>query len=81
MCVCLQVCEVLGPALPMIWVWTVWYYVHFIVFYSEQQELPRMLQEKNRVDSPEELSQLQDELYKIEARLTSKAEHIQIIKA
>ena len=37
-----------------------------------------MLQERNEVDSPEELSQLQDQLYKIEARLTSKAEHIKI---
>jgi len=54
----------------------------FVVFYcSEQQELARVLQERTGVDSPEELSQLQDELYKIEARLTSKAEHIKIIKA
>jgi len=52
------------------------------VFYcSEQQELARVLQERTGVGSPEELSQLQDELYKIEARLTSKAEHIKIIKA
>ena len=51
------------------------HYVHFIVFYSEQQELPRMLQERNEVDSPEELWQLQDKLYKIEA---SKAKHIEI---
>ena len=33
------------------------------------------------MDSPEELSLLQDELYKIEAKLTSKAKHIKIIRA
>jgi len=47
---------------------------------SEQQELARVLQERSAVDSPDELTQLQDELCKIEARLTNKAEHIKIIK-
>ena len=37
-----------------------------------------MLQERSGVDSPNGLSQLQDELYKIEARLTSKVEHIKV---
>ena len=39
-----------------------------------------MLQERSTVDSSDELTQLQDELCKIEARLTNKAEHIKIIK-
>ena len=39
-----------------------------------------MLQERSTVDSSDELAQLQDELCKIEARLTNKAEHIKIIK-
>ena len=40
----------------------------------------RVLQERSAVDSSDELTQLQDELCKIEARLTNKAEHIKIIK-
>ena len=47
---------------------------------SEQQELARVLQERSTVDSSDELTQLQDELSKIEAKLTNKAEHIKIIK-
>ena len=47
---------------------------------SEQQELARVLQERSTVDSCDELTQLQDELSKIEAKLTNKAEHIKIIK-
>ncbi|XP_065908544.1 centrosomal protein of 57 kDa-like [Dysidea avara] len=53
----------------------------YTILQCEQQELASVLQERSGVDSPEELSQLQDELYKIEARLTSKVEHIKIIKA
>ena len=40
----------------------------------------RALQERSTVDSSDELTQLQDELCKIEARLTNKVEHINIIK-
>ena len=47
---------------------------------SEQQELARVLQERSTVDSSDELTQLQDELSKIETILTNKAEHIKIIK-
>ena len=47
---------------------------------SEQQELARVLQERSTVDSSDELTQLQGELSKIEAKLTNKAEHIKIIK-
>ena len=47
---------------------------------SEQQELARVLQERSTVDSSDELTQLQDELSKIETKLTNKAEHIKIIK-
>ena len=47
---------------------------------SEQQELAKVLQERNTVDNSDEVTQLQDELSKIETKLTNKAEHIKIIK-
>ena len=39
-----------------------------------------MLQERSTVDNSDEVTQLQDELSKIETKLTNKAEHIKIIK-
>ena len=47
---------------------------------SEQQELARVLQERSTVDNSDEVTQLQDELSKIETKLINKAEHIKIIK-
>ena len=39
---------------------------------SEQQELARVLQERSTVDNSDEVTQLQDELSKIETKLTNK---------